>query len=1545
MGRPEDKINKQKFEGIMDVSSDMTVFRQGKHRSSQNLRAISSNKDQFIFSSIEGTINRVGLKEGYKHVGWVTYENSIYILSKPWQEAIEFLYIQKSDRYVDIIFDNESGLNVTVGENIYFELYSQYDYDFEKSNGIFKVTQVYSSNSIQIDLLNKSFNSVSFGPESGKGIVEPLKRGEIGEIKVDRKTGDLSYTPLYNHKDLPLSFTKYISREGITINKENNRTLRMYFTDYASEPKSFNLRKSIFNKHIDNGNLLVSKQYMVLNGNIVHDGVSYSTNGSDVNIFTAVNTNYTGTGIVIEYYPVELLKWNPDWAPGSFEFIGTRIGGQIPVGTYSVVYRMTDSEGAKTSWSLSTNPIYLGKGAVIPTIENYWAKQGSISNENSGQKMLFEFKELDQRWNKIQIALIKHLGKDTFQNPVLIYDEEFSSDSLVVEYDGTSNTTSFNLGDINQFNRYFKKVMTIESIKNILFASNFESGSVLNKYKDLSVHIDKFTYKCISDEVVSNAFVNPDAAVKPITDIDGSVLKFFPYPLTGHSSRYGAGNYLYSDVWYQSDDGICIVGETTPITYKKDQIFKVDNSQKQKVISTGSTTTIIPLIMIRKFQETIVNDIANDLIKGDVYKLIFGSVLGYDVDDIFEYKGQPITFTPGSILSSLNYKKIQNTGYLDGNNELIQEKLSSFPRSEKAIVGIVLVDLKGNKLPPRKIGEIYLPSINNSPLSGAETSKSKNDAYIAHLNHLGLKIGDDSQPIDLLDIIDEISGFHIVIAPIKRKKKAQGLMFRTQRHNCEDPVRISAEFGTRLIEDGYKEYFDTPGNECGTVYANGYDKAKVLYSPDVMFQSAEELNFQTNDKIRIEQYLFDEQSDTFANNYAYYAPNLGKNFIYGTPYTDIYSSKTIPSGIFLKYQKPSIDQSSSRSPIGSTLTIKDLSKVTETGVTDVPNSPNTLYNTDTLSRRLNDAPFTSHVLSSNVKNHLVLGHDSEEFGLFENFIPDGVLVSLISSNEPNYGSEEFIEYVSVGHYQPLTDSVKKMTSGIFKEIEIFGGETFLSFYTQRKNEQRQTYGNPFGYYDDNVDIPGFSLIITFPCESIINTYRRTFVHAAKDREKIDPAIPESFVVDRSNQYLGTLIKYAALIDIDYENTLFEKSTAYSRTKILGERYDSWREFLYGNYKTAESQVERIVASKRSDQYLVLWHEKGMSYYPVGDRAAITDNQGGSIRIGYGGIMDVNIPTSFTEGLQDRKALVETPTHYVWLCKRSKNILQIPKKGIPQMLNEKNFLDSYLEDYLPDGAAIREKDNPYYGAGIIGGYNPKFKEVLFSFLKTDRDSRKNLFIAKENFNTLIIDALNLVPTGKYKFVADDYIWIDSWMYSSIPMPLQAKVLNGYDNQINYLDKDIYIAINPIILSDLSEIENPAFFTKIGNIGNLHQHNVGTKCKFYGVMTNPEFTVVFNLPIELFKRFDSHQLRVNHGPGKVNFKTNVGLSVTDQSTFKLRDYSFINSLPFTSTKARLRGHAIEIEYIWNVYDEDITIPNEKIDLLLHQIDLYFDFINQK
>jgi hypothetical protein len=1534
MARNEDEINKQKFDGIMDSGTDLTLVKQGRHRASYGFRAITANDDTFKFETIQGTQNTLSIRQGYRICNWEVYENTIYVLSKRWIVPTSFSYADAVGGKIRLYF----------GDNIDTDVYQQGDYifvEFDHDNpynhiiqsGSFEILSIVDSTTLEIDLDASLFYTEFLGVGSGGGLIEKLGGGEIGEIRVDLSSGAGEYKTLYWHEKLRFSFRRYGSRESTHINKENAKILRWYFTDYLNEPKVFNLNSDIYRTVI--GGLEVEDQetYMVTDGTITYDGVDYGPELDNGNIFTTTATQglvYAGTGRVIEYYPVELLDWSPDFNQGDVQFLRSEGGGNVKTGTYSAVYRCIDNEGAVTPWSLPTNPIYLAKGGTGVSIAGYHEQQGTISGENSGKKLVFGLFNLDTRWTKVQVAIIEHTSELTFNNPLVFFEEEFGSESIEVEYTGTEGKYSFDLGEISAFNRVFKKVLTIESMQEINFASNFESDSILSEYNPENVELGYTVQELLSDEVESNDFVSDDG--NHIWNADGgapySINQGYPFPLTGHTPSspdgYLAGQY------YTVEGGNITIGQPGNDTeFVENEIFTVDDSQTQLTQSGTGSFVVTPVIRIKHHQDIPGIDTTDNMVVGQVYEVVGGDLGPYLQGRTFKWDGSALTFNPGVTVTLTGYQVYKNESYLDGNGDLVQNKLMTYPRNEKIRVGIVPVNKKGTKLPPRWIGDYTMPDIQTEKLSNGVKKLSRSDKYCAFLRHLGLKVGTQANPLDLSDIIDELSGFHIVIAPIKRRTKVQGLMFQTQRQSTE-PVIIAPEFWTYLGIDGYYQELTFP-----TAYTHGFPVCKVLMGPDVMMRTEEDLAIGSDDILKIEAYLNDEQWEILEGQTSWVA--LKGNWFY--------ADQQIPRplaeyGFFFKYQDLGPDQTTDRTDPGSSVSIVDVKKYRFETAGEIPSEPDWQWRAASVSDNTllfpGDAAGNFRY-SSYIFNHLLIVHEEEEtFGPEVDDIRNGVLASITAPGEVSYESTENSQYVSTGHFQPLTDLIKEQTQGIFYDIEVFGGQTFLSFFSQLRNTPFSRSGNIF---DGDEDYPPIGLSITFPCESRVNPYRRTGVHVARDREElfIDD-VPENFVINEGSKYIGDLVKYAALQQLDFENTLFERSTAYSLAKINGEQFDKWRQFPFANIKTAEGDMERIVASKQSDNYLILWHEKGVSYYPINDRAAIPDNQGGNIRLGYGGIMDVNIPLSFNHGLQDRLALVATEKFFIWVSKRTKQIIVMAKGGKPEPINDKNILDASLKTILPDDSQIFNIDDPYFTYGIVGAYDSHHREVLFSFMNSNEAGRSRLHIDRNIFRTLVIDSERIVPVGYFPFVADRFMVLDRFVYSQAPLPRQAIVGESLAaDEIVFHQNRIWVVGEATTVPDpLDLLILDPNFTEVAQSRNVFLHYHGDNMEFYGVQVIPEFHAIFNQPLELFKRFDAHHLRTNRAPDTVECITDVTSSLEEQSTFDPRDYSQAASLPLTRENSRLRGHGILIIYKWS---KSMTAT------VLRQIDLFFKFISQK
>ena len=1537
MGRNENEIDKQKFTGVMDSSSDLSVVKKGNHRSSYGFRSISANDNTFIFSTIKGTEAKASVRDGYKICCWDSYENSIYVLSKKFEEPLEFSFadVENSGK-IALVFGEVVSSLFDIGDWIYVEFDHDNPYTHIENNGAFQVLSFPDQESIEIDIDGSLFYDESLGIGTGGGIIEPLNGGEIGELKVDPDTGNTTYLTLYWHKNLLFSFRRYGSRESSHINKENSKILRWYFTDYLTEPKVFNIRADRYRKVISSGNLVNGQQYMVTNGTVTYDGTEYGPDLAAFNVFTATTSQgltYTGSGRLIEYYPVELLEWNPDFSQGDIQFTRETSGGQVAVGTYSAIYRCYDDEGAVSPWSMPTQPIYLAKGSSIKSLANYHEQQGSPNNENSGKKLAFDIRFIDTRWTKIQVAIIKHTSRLVAENPLVFYDEDIISSQQEVIYDGTNTEFSFNLAEITAIYRYFKKVMSIESMQEISFTGNFESGSILSAYEAPTPAFSYVIKSLVSDEVQSTDTLNTDGDHIWNSDVPRTINETYPFPLTGHEPDTDRG--LYSGTWYIIEGvASAAIGVDTPVTYFGDEVFLPDDTQVQSDASSAA----VPLVMIKKHQEISGIDSVDDMVYGMVYEVVDEALGDFAVGRQFRYTGQSLTFAVGGTVTNTGYDAFINRDYLDGNGSLVQNKLATYPRNEKIRIGIVPVDLKGNKLPVRWLGDYTTPDIQDEQLCTSAYKDSRGtDRYTASLNHLGLKIGTVDDPIDVSDIIDQISGFHIVIAPIVRKTKVMGLMYQTQRITTS-PVLIAPEFWTYLDVDGYRDYYNSGDAEFPTTYTHGFPITKCLFSPDVMMRTEEDLGINSNDLLKVESYYDDEQYEDFEDGQGGWTQLKGV-YYQADPGANDFEAK---NSLFFKYQKPIADQTTNKSNPGSTVSVEGVKKyqLETSGV--VPAKPNINYRTTTVSEEtevLNDNPFVDRRQRSRIPNHLLITHDEEEtFGLENVNQRHAVLASIVEPGEASYDSVNNSQYVATGHFQKIDQTIKDQTNGVFYDVEVFGGQTFLSFYSQQRNIPDRAIG--FIFDDADEQFSGVGLSITFPCESQVNPYRRIFEHVARDREELnDNNQPESFVIDEASKYDGTLIKFNALQDLDFENTLFEKSIAFSLTKIQGERFDSYRRFPFGNIKTTEGDMERIIAIKQSDQFLIVWHEKGVSYYPINDRAAITDNQGGNIRIGYGGIADQNISLSFSHGLQDRMALVETDNVFMWVSKKTRQIMILKKGSKPVPFGDENLLDASLEQLLPQGSDQFLIDDPYFTYGITGVYDSYNKEVLFSFINSSRIERRNVYRDLTKFKTLVIDANYLKPTGYFPFVADLYMSLDRFVYATSAMPRSASIETSLsEGMIVYYEGDIYIALETTSIPDpISDITTDETFENLGSFSNTHLLYDGVNMKFFGVEQQPEFTAVFNMPLELFKRFDAYQLRCNQGPNNVQWFTDVVIdNLGETPEFDARDYSFIASLGLSRFGARPRGHGIEINFKW---------LHSNTKLTLRQIDLFFKFINQK
>lgn len=309
-------------------------------------------------------------------------------------------------------------------------------------------------------------------------------------------------------------------------------------------------------------------------------------------------------------------------------------------------------------------------------------------------------------------------------------------------------------------------------------------------------------------------------------------------------------------------------------------------------------------------------------------------------------------------------------------------------------------------------------------------------------------------------------------------------------------------------------------------------------------------------------------------------------------------------------------------------------------------------------------------------------------------------------------------YMTLGHYQEINETVlsdiENAGKWIFDEIQVFGGDTFVNLMSIQRL-----------LMDDN-DIGTVNHSIVFPVESIINISMRTGNHVAKDfsydptnaslgiRYKTDSHKWEEF--NYNDGYSSDDIKDFYLpIPYNWSDESYRSARMrYSLEKSYGESRDTFRVFLPNNLIDIEINNGEITNTREKFGKLIYWQRNTVGYIPINERALTTTPFGEPVQLGVGGVFERFDDVIDKIGNSNQFGLIESDIGFHWFDAVRKifitltNSLQLSEDSVV------NGLDNFFSA-MPD---MSQHDNPMFGYGLIGGYDPKNKNVYMSFFFPD-----------------------------------------------------------------------------------------------------------------------------------------------------------------------------------------------------------------------------------
>lgn len=1092
---------------------------------------------------------------------------------------------------------------------------------------------------------------------------------------------------------------------------------------------------------------------------------------------------------------VALLNITPGLLPSEINFGGTIrdqygviLSGQLESGLYRYTYRLiSSSTGAQTNWFPLTNPVTIGPSKTGTKLDDYIKYEGGTQgtdgsgipdgspNELTSKAIRFFIKDLDTKYDQIQVGAFFYNGFDTNPNGTIIKYAEFTGTTYEFEHIGNEFVGVVTPGEVEITTADIEKVKTISTNKNRLMFGNITESAEID-YKDVAKDIthQSFIYTYITDEtelifnnVSSGSTLSGDTAGIPNSGLPYSNCGFY-----GHTAARGygedsgdptipgqvvGGGGIRPGQWYgvwNSSSSIQYPpgGLTYSHTSPNGRFFmgQVGNPDYKIITGTGHTP-VKAYVRVKKFKSQNSTDIYNN------------------VNIPYEF---------------LDNKGVFNNYYTQGywRDETYRFALIVWdkymrPSFAEWIDDVKMPEIYGNA----DVGDSYNTTYNDtnkkallSYIHGNSTSGGRQVLRNLGIQFNNIQLGKIATQLGILEseLPEYISGFSIVRAPADESIVAQGMLLPIattgEAVTANDSLYKGRWFPLNwpLLPESLAPGFGglSYGPDGNQNIGTNDRKYGYLVSPECSFDfrglwkngttSTQEIEdkFFTHVKI-IGKYIGVMPPDLLSN------PLGNRNMLVATNGTPIFGCTR-----FLKWTRFT-GHSGDLTPINS---IRPFG-FTATAATFDPKNPNRVFINQLLGANI-QAPGYNYNISTPANNSYgcVGAIVSLEDALPQLINNSPVRTNWIEGQGPGYAywiniikekgvpyeginenSKSNTNYISTGHFQPINADVyaENGNSWTFDEVQVFGGDCYVNLFDVTTAVQNANNHNAPGH-PPNLSSNMYSLTDVFPVESRVNTGMRQGRHANKDGIMsgswlLDPDTgnytwtqsdenrggfyggggvnptgvqsnnPESFVYNEAYSQMTSNVFYAATPFNFNAKLLFPNRVRYSLQKTANEPIDSFRSFLLNNFRDVDILNRGITNLRVRGENLFYWQERAVGYLPINERVTVATSLGEPTEIGIGGVMTRYDERTDFYGNQHKHGLIETPDGFIWIDRQNRALLNMNLNGQVAELSSMKGMMSFLGPLINDATL----DNPIDKEtnGFTGIYDARTKNTYITFV--------------------------------------------------------------------------------------------------------------------------------------------------------------------------------------------------------------------------------------
>lgn len=1175
-------------------------------------------------------------------------------------------------------------------------------------------------------------------------------------------------------------------------------------------------------------------------------------------------------------------------------------GGSLPAGIMvQYCYRLAKTGGQFTAVSPVTNPMPLGAfNPTSPASPNrYWEAWGADSGGlYSSHAVTYELTGIDTSYNLIEhIAVVTDIVGTTVYK---FHEESVPQDgTLTVTHSGPGMNIPISIEEFTEINKTFKRCKTITVKDKRLIAANL--------YLDTP----------IVDNYDARAYRFNPLRIAKLTDNERTTIE-----IDGVTKEYVSNSDLdWLDIPFDYD---CI----NPFNLDEDnESYKYQANGNQ----LGGEGPNIKYKFTTKSIE----------VKNRLY--------GHNPDGTYEFHGVGRITTSDRTTTKLNNKEVlivdEFRSFKGGS---VCVNFTGYARGEIYRFGITFFDLDGNPFETKWIGDIRFPGADENDIRIQPWTKNYvlNTASSGQIQCPSIGIQFD---VDISGIKSYISGFEVVRVerPLNdRTKLGTGILsnFVGSLYG-PGPRRNGVSMGT--IQDNFNGFITGSSTEnfvalldrpaFSSTQLSPNNRTFSFVSPITYFNShGNNFNVKSGDKVRTIGFI----GDTYEGGVGVF-PVLQTLFSI-PPITPSYSyimASTIANSVCYNFSSSVIQETRTVekgqiSPAGGAYPAGTF--VTQAGVALLNGSPTAAIPSSTPTSE--GLPYSRGCQ----KAILQLDDHFTYYGPGTISNPSGGIVDpyyatkwrIVSYERalPNqYGGNTFEArsantYISSGAYT----AVDNTSPNIMTNFTVYGGDVYTQYFASQ-----------YFWYDADGGSTGKSKYmygLGFPCESPVNVefQRNISPDKAFGNEEYRQdllgfggvTLNETTLVGPCNNFYETLYSknnnskliYFPKSFLQLDNYEFPHRIWASEKKLDGELFDSWRLFLPNTFSEVEGmygQINKIITER---DLLMFYQDVAMGVASVNDRTSVPSEDGTTIVLGKGGILDHYQYISRKTGTKHKFSVVpgSTGVHHF-----DSNLMKwfLYSQGA-QPLSDIKGLHSLFKTF--DGNLLGN-DRILTGRGIHGIYDRVRNKVYMTFLDAKKDYLESYPIIEiiTNVNSPLL-GLKGIDVGKHSIYAGDKVritgtctlWtstlgIHTYDFNNLEYTVEEVVgkdhiiINlGFDQALMFVPQpgtDV-VVYNQKFNYSVSYNENIQAFESdynchprlyLENSGNLftvpqnlvegYRHYDGLKNQFYGYTYPSVLELVIAPDSDITKVFDN-----------IEYKGEIFIQDVDQSNLTIQEAQFLN-----------------------------------------------------